>query len=149
MTIYAMEFRIIRTALDYEGKVINIRDLSPRSRGLWYCRSCNNPLRLSWTHDRGGYFEHDREESEELRLKHCAYQVIPQVKPVSAFDQAVNALMERDDACSTESAKKDYFCVLCQREYYGLRCCPECQQHIYSTEMKDLDIHTVPVTFAK
>ncbi|WP_324030788.1 putative zinc ribbon protein [Pantoea sp. JZ2] len=27
---------------------------------------------------------------------------------------------------------RDYFCVLCQREYYGHRCCPECGQHIYS-----------------
>ncbi|WP_252150570.1 zinc-ribbon domain-containing protein [Escherichia coli] len=47
------------------------------------------------------------------------------------------------------SLKKDYFRVLCQREYYGLRCCPECRQHIYSTEMKDIDTITVPETFAK
>ncbi|KFC06273.1 hypothetical protein GTGU_02794 [Trabulsiella guamensis ATCC 49490] len=144
-----MQFRTIRTALDHEGEVIHTRDLTPRSRGRWYCRSCNNPLRLHWTHDCGGYFEHDLEESEERGLKHCAYRVISQDKPVSAFDQAVNALMERDDAHATEPSKKDYFCVLCQREYYGLRCCPVCRQHIYSTEMKDLDPLARPVTFAK
>ncbi|EHR0267456.1 hypothetical protein KS672_004453, partial [Escherichia coli] len=76
-------------------------------------------------------------------------QAIPQEKPVSAFEQAVNALMERDDTPSTGPSKKDYFRVLCQREYYGLRCCPECRQHIYSTEMKLFDILTVPEKFAK
>ncbi|MFH2473703.1 MULTISPECIES: zinc-ribbon domain-containing protein [Enterobacteriaceae] len=30
--------------------------------------------------------------------------------------------------------------MLCQREYYGLRCCPACRQRIYSTEMTDRDL---------
>ncbi|MCX3187431.1 putative zinc ribbon protein [Escherichia coli] len=97
MTIHNMQFRIIRTALNHMGKVIHTRDLTPRSRERWYCCSCNNPLRLRWTHDSGGYFEHDLEEAEELKLRQCEYQAIPQEKPVSAFEQAVNALMERDD----------------------------------------------------
>ncbi|WP_234009371.1 zinc-ribbon domain-containing protein [Cronobacter sakazakii] len=149
MTIHNMQFRIIRTALNHMGKVIHARDLTPRSRERWYCCSCNNPLRLRWTHDSGGYFEHDLEEAEELKLRQCEYQAIPQEKPVSAFEQAVNALMERDDTPSTGPSKKDYFCVLCQREYYGFRCCPECRQHIYSTEMKLFDLLTVPEKFAK
>lgn len=144
-----MQFRTIRTAFDHEGEVIRIRDLTPRSRGLWFCRSCNNPLRLHWTHDSGGYFEHDLEEAEELRLTHCAYRIITLDKPVSAFDQAVNALMERDYALSTEPSEKDYFCVLCQHEYYGIRCCPKCRQHIYSTEPGLRDTLTVPLKFAK
>ncbi|EOI8099732.1 zinc-ribbon domain-containing protein [Klebsiella oxytoca] len=45
--------------------------------------------------------------------------------------------------------KKDYFCVLCRYEYYGYRCCPACKHHICSTEVKDIDMLTVPVTFAK
>ncbi|WP_422114491.1 hypothetical protein KIM49_00525 [Escherichia coli] len=94
MTIHNMQFRIIRTALNHMGKVIHTRDLTPRSRERWYCCSCNNPLRLRWTHDSGGYFEHDLEEAEELKLRQCEYQAIPQEKPVSAFEQAVNALME-------------------------------------------------------
>ncbi|MGV4147707.1 putative zinc ribbon protein [Citrobacter freundii] len=49
----------------------------------------------------------------------------------------------------TALSEKDYFCVLCLREYYGHRCCPECRQHIYSTEMKDRDLLTIPVKFAK
>ncbi|WP_444546549.1 putative zinc ribbon protein [Citrobacter braakii] len=57
--------------------------------------------------------------------------------------------MERDDVYATTPSKKDYFYVLCQREYYGLRCCPACKQHIYSTEVKDIDTITVPETFAK
>ncbi|MEQ4796790.1 putative zinc ribbon protein [Enterobacter cloacae] len=68
---------------------------------------------------------------------------------ISAFDQAVNALMERDDVSITAPSDRDYFCILCQREYYGIRCCPACGQHIYSTEMKDLDTLTIPVKFAK
>lgn len=40
-----MQFRTIRTTLDHEGEVTRIRDLTPRSRGLWFYRSCNNPLR--------------------------------------------------------------------------------------------------------
>lgn len=78
-----MQFRTIRTALDHEGEVTYIRDLTPRSRGLWFCRSCNNPLRLHWTHDNGGYFEHDLEDANERRLTHCAYQIIARDKPVS------------------------------------------------------------------
>ena len=109
-----MQFRTIRTALDHKGEVTYIRDLSPCSRGLWYCRSCNNPLRLHWTHDSGGYFEHDLEDADERRLTHCEYQIIVQVKPVSAFEQAVNALMQCDDSASTVPSKKNYFCVLCQ-----------------------------------
>lgn len=144
-----MQFRTIRTALDHEGEVTYIRDLTPRSRGLWFCRSCNNPLHLHWTHDSGRYFEHDLEEAEEFRLMHCEYRVFSQDKPVSAFDQAVNSLMAREDVHSKGPSKEDYFCVLCEYKYYGHRCCPECGQHIYSTEMKDLDTLTVPVTFAK
>lgn len=144
-----MQFRTIRTALDREGEVTYILDLTPRSRGIWFCRSCNNPLRLHWTHDSGGYFEHDLEDADERRLTHCAYRIIVRDKPVSAFDLAVNALIERDDVSVTVTSEKDYFCVLCQREYYGHRCCPECGQHIYSTELNNLDSLTVPVTFAK
>lgn len=139
-----MQFRTIRTALNQEGEVTYIRDLTPRSKGLWFCRSCSNPLRLHC-----GYFEHDQEDADERRLTHCAYRIIARDKPVSAFDQAVNALMERDDVSVTAPSDRDYFCVLCQREYYGIRCCPACGQHIYSTEMKDLDTLTIPVNFAK
>ncbi|WP_448622505.1 putative zinc ribbon protein [Dickeya fangzhongdai] len=57
--------------------------------------------------------------------------------------------MECDDVYTTAPSKKNYFCVLCQHEYYGFRCCPACKQHIYSTEVKDIDTLTVPVTFAK
>jgi Protein of unknown function (DUF3279). len=144
-----MQFRTIRTALDHEGEVTYIRDLTPRSRGLWFCRSCNNHLRLHWTHESGGYFEHDLEDADERSLMRCEYRVISQDKPISAFEQAVNAMLERDDSVSTEPSKKDYFCVLCQYEYYGFRCCPVCKQHIYSTEVKVIDKLTVPVTFAK
>ncbi|VTP63209.1 Uncharacterised protein [Leclercia adecarboxylata] len=42
-----MQFRTIRTALDHKGQVAHTRNLSPRSRGAWYCRSCNNPLRYT------------------------------------------------------------------------------------------------------
>ncbi|MFB4597863.1 zinc-ribbon domain-containing protein [Enterobacter cloacae] len=104
---------------------------------------------MHWTHDSGGYFEHDREDADERRLTHCAYRIIARDKPISAFDQAVNALRERDDVSVTAPSDRDYFCVLCQREYYGIRCCPACGQHIYTTEMKDLDTLTIPVNFAK
>ncbi|EMT6396763.1 MULTISPECIES: putative zinc ribbon protein [Klebsiella] len=144
-----MQFRTIRTALDHKGQVAHTRNLSPRSRGAWYCRSCNNPLRLHWTHDCGGYFEHHLEEAEVHRLMHCEYRVISQYKPISAFEQAVKALIERDDVSVIAPSEKDYFCVLCQRDYHGQRCCPECGEHIYSTEMNDLDTLTIPVTFAK
>lgn len=144
-----MQFRTIRTAFDHQSHVVHASKLSPRSRGTWFCCSCRSALRLCWTHDNGGFFEHDLEDAEELRLKHCAYRVISQDKPVSAFDQAVNALMKRDDAPSTVLLRTDYFCVLCQREYYGLRCCPECGQHIYSTELRLRDTLAVPVRFAK
>ncbi|MDH1610859.1 putative zinc ribbon protein [Klebsiella aerogenes] len=144
-----MQCHTIRTAIDHEGEVTHIRDLTPRSWGLWFCRSCNNTLRLHWTHDSGGYFEHDLEDADERRLTHCTYRIIARDKPVSAFDVAVNALMERDDVSVTAPSEKDYFCVLCQRKYYGHRCCPECGQYIYSTEMNDLDTLTIPVAFAK
>ncbi|HCM7227279.1 putative zinc ribbon protein [Citrobacter sedlakii] len=144
-----MQFRTIRTALDHEGEVTYIRDLTLRSRGRWFCRSCNNPLRLHWTHDNSGYFVHDQEDADECRLTHCAYRIIARDKPVSAFAQAVNTLMERDDVPVIAPSEKDYFCVLCQSEYYGFRCCPACKQHIYSTEVKVIDTLTVPVTFAK
>ncbi|MGQ7805942.1 putative zinc ribbon protein [Hafnia alvei] len=48
----------------------------------------------------------------------------------------MNALIERNDLYATTPSKKDYFYVLCHREYYGLRCCPARRQHIYSTEIK-------------
>jgi hypothetical protein len=38
-----MQFRTIRTALDHEGEVTYIRDLTPRSRGPWFCRSATIP----------------------------------------------------------------------------------------------------------
>lgn len=96
-----------------------------------------------------GYFEYDLEDADERRLTHCEYQIIAQDKPVSTFDQALTALMVRDDTPSTDPSKKGYFCVLCQREYYGIRCCPHSGQHIYSTEMKDRELLTIPVKFAK
>lgn len=89
------------------------------------------------------------EDADERNLMRCEYRVISQDKPISAFVQAVNAMLERDDSASAEPSKKYYFCVLCQYEYYGFRCCPACKQHIYSTEVKDIDMLTVPVTFAK
>ncbi|EPS9350926.1 zinc-ribbon domain-containing protein, partial [Citrobacter freundii] len=129
-SIYTMQFRTIRTALDHEGVVTHLWDLAPHSRGIWFYRSCNNPLRLHWTHNSGGYFEHNLEDADERRLTHCEYRSITQDKSVSTFDQAVNALMERDDIYATAPSKKDYFCVLCQHEDYGIRCCPECGQHM-------------------
>lgn len=144
-----MQFRTIRTALNYEGKVIRIEDLTPCSRGVWYCYSCKNPLRLRWTHDNGGYFVHDLEEAEESTLKHCEYQQSPLNKPTSAFNQAVNNHLARNEKLPRVLPPKDYFCVLCQHQYYGPRCCPKCKQYIYSTEVKALDTQTIPVTFVK
>ncbi|EBI1834317.1 hypothetical protein FK088_18730 [Salmonella enterica] len=51
--IYTKQFCTIRTSLDHKGEITHTRDLNPRSRGLWYCRSCNNPLQIHWMHDSG------------------------------------------------------------------------------------------------
>ncbi|WP_439099961.1 DUF7828 domain-containing protein [Citrobacter freundii] len=60
-----MQFRTIRAAFDHGGEVTRIRNLTPRSGGLLFCRSCNNPLWLYWKYDSGGYFKHG------LRLSFC------------------------------------------------------------------------------
>ncbi|MGY9394118.1 hypothetical protein [Citrobacter freundii] len=32
---------------------------------------------MHWTHDSGGYFEHELEDADECRLTYCAYQSMP------------------------------------------------------------------------
>lgn len=63
-------------------------------------------MRLHWTYDSGSYFEHDLEDADERRLMRCDYQVISQDKPIAAFEQAVNALLEREGSVSPEPSKK-------------------------------------------
>lgn len=46
------------------------------------------------------------EDADERRLTHCEYRSITQDKSVSTFDQAVNALMERDDIYATAPSKR-------------------------------------------
>ncbi|WP_409350090.1 putative zinc ribbon protein [Yersinia intermedia] len=31
---------------------------------------------------------------------------------------------------------RTYFCVLCKYEYCGPKTCPQCQQHLYTTEAR-------------
>ncbi|WP_148244422.1 putative zinc ribbon protein [Enterobacter asburiae] len=144
-----MQFRTIRTAFDHEDNIVRASELTPRSRGTWLCRSCRSALRLCWRHDNGGYFEHDLEVAENIILKHCEYLITSSPPPPSPFTQAVSEILQRTESKPKKPSSRDYVCVLCQYEYHGSRQCPGCGEHIYITEMKDLDTVTRPKKFAQ
>lgn len=143
-----MQFRTIRTAFDHEGNVVRVNELTPRSRGSWFCRSCRSVLRLCWTHDNGGYFEHDLEVAENAILKHCEYLLTSSSSPPSLFTQAVSEIVQRTEPFPKVPSSKDYFCVLCDHAYYGLRKCPCCLNSLYSTEAALRDTQTIPKKWA-
>ena len=138
-----MLFKKIRAARRDDDSLVTVRDLIPHSRGPWYCGSCGNPLPLRRTHDAGVYFEHDLEQAEDASLSICGYRLTPAVKTASPFELALNEIVQRNDMMSRTSAVGYYWCALCENEYQGPRKCPQCKEHIYSTEMCHLDRRTM------
>ncbi|AJJ07013.1 hypothetical protein [Yersinia pseudotuberculosis] len=103
-----MQFRTIRTAFDHESNVVRASKLSPHSRATWLCRSCRSTLRLCWTHDNGGYFEHGLEPAENVILKHCEYLLTPSGKPPSMFTLAICEILQRAESLPKTLSYKDY-----------------------------------------
>lgn len=145
-----MVFDKIRAAHQADGHLVSVRDLTISSLGPWSCASCGNPLLLNRTHDKGLYFEHDLELADDPHLMVCGYRRASMAKPPSLFDQSVEDWLQRTDTMPARPPLfADYWCAMCEIEYHGLRNCPQCKKHIYSTEMKNRDTQTVPTKFAR
>lgn len=139
-----MQFRKIRSACLADGYLVRAQDLTLRSRGPWYCKSCGNPLRLYWTHTEGSYFEHDLELAEDARLSPCEYLQASSPKSPSPSAQAVHDILQRDNTMLGRPTDQYYWCVHCEYEYYGPKTCPNCEEWLFTTEKKNLAAQTVP-----
>ncbi|WP_447887383.1 putative zinc ribbon protein [Serratia fonticola] len=136
-----MQFKKITTSSTGEGTVVSADDLSLNPLAHYHCISCGNPLRLHLTHKAGRYFEHDLEQGATEALETCAFLLSPSnpppIKPLTPFAQAVQENRQRDDDTLGFPALQHYFCVRCERDYYGKKCCLYCDDTHYTTEISN------------
>lgn len=133
-----MQFRKIRKALTRTNREVRAEELPIRARGPWYCPSCDSPLLLHRGHTDGAYFVHNIEYSEHDALSGCEYQVHESgQRPASEFVRNASAALRHPQP--TMLAEQDYWCALCQHEYFGGKNCPKCRESIYTTELRNVD----------
>lgn len=125
-----MQFKRLREACDSHGQRVRAETLPPSDTTHYYCDDCHNRLVLRVTHTEGRYFEHNLERADPTLAKACRYRLTqspPRASPTvkQAFAPALG-----------EPTPTDYFCVLCDKAYVGLRTCPYCKEHHYTTEVR-------------
>ncbi|MFV8801855.1 MULTISPECIES: putative zinc ribbon protein [Yersinia] len=132
-------YQHIRTALTAQGHHVNSTHLFPDSiTEHYYCPSCHNPLQLRHSHFAGRLFIHDQEHPDFQPERDCQYRY--PIRAASISSQATHTLNTQRNTIMTPPLPRTtlphrtYFCVLCQYEYCGPKTCPQCQQHLYTTE---------------
>ncbi|MGE4969213.1 putative zinc ribbon protein [Yersinia enterocolitica] len=132
-------YQRIRTALTAQGHQVNSTHLSPGSiTEHYYCPSCHNPLQLRHSHFAGRLFIHNQEHPDFQPERDCQYRYPIRTAPISSptthtLNTQRNTIMT-PPLPRTTLPHRTYFCVLCQYEYRGPKTCPQCQQHLYTTE---------------
>ncbi|WON77398.1 putative zinc ribbon protein [Serratia sp. UGAL515B_01] len=124
-----MQFKKLREACTLSGERVHVDTLLPDHTVDYYCGDCHNRLTLHVTHTKGRYFEHDLEQVDIKTAQDCCYRLTqrePHTSPNIEW-QFVLAL--------GYPASQPYFCALCDKEYEGLKTCPDCKSHIYTTEV--------------
>ncbi|HHH1912276.1 TPA: putative zinc ribbon protein [Yersinia enterocolitica] len=132
-------YQHIRTALTAQGHHVNSTHLFPDSiTEHYYCPSCHNPLQLRHSHFAGRLFIHHQEHPDFQPERDCQYRYQIRAAPISSptartLNARRNTIMT-PPLPRTTLPHRTYFCVLCQYEYCGPKTCPQCQQHLYTTE---------------
>ncbi|MDQ9130475.1 putative zinc ribbon protein [Serratia fonticola] len=124
-----MQFKKLREACTLHGERVRADTLLPGNTDHYYCGDCHNRLVLRVTHTEGRYFEHDLEQVNIETAQDCCHRLTerePHTFPNIEW-QFVPAL--------GYPASQPYFCVLCDKEYEGLKTCPDCKSYIYTTEV--------------
>ncbi|CNJ89720.1 hypothetical protein WKS02_000146 [Yersinia enterocolitica] len=132
-------YQHIRTALTAQGYQVNSTHLSLGSiTEHYYCPSCHNPLQLRHSHFAGRLFIHNQDHPDFQLERNCQYRysiraapiLSPTTRPLNT--QASTSMMPPQPRATLPH--RTYFCVLCKYEYRGPKTCPQCQQHLYTTE---------------
>lgn len=124
-----MQFKKLREGCNIHGELIRADTLPPGNTAHYYCSDCHNRLVLRVTHTEGRYFEHDLEQVDIETAQGCSYR-LTQREP-HASPNVVRALVPTLGRPTSQL----YFCVLCDKEYEGLKTCPDCKGYIYTTEV--------------
>ncbi|WP_447874546.1 putative zinc ribbon protein [Serratia fonticola] len=147
-----MQFKKITTGSTGDGSTVSADDLSLNPQTPYHCISCGNPLRLHLTHTAGRYFEHDLEHCSFHTLDTCTYLLpsshFQSTKPPTPFAQAVQENRQRDDDTLGFPGLQHYFCVMCDRDYYGKKSCLYCDDTHYTTEISNRDAEMVTIDTA-
>ncbi len=142
-----MQFKKITTGSTGDGTVVSADDLSLNPLAHYHCISCGNPMRLHLTHKAGRYFEHDLEQGATEALEVCAFLLSPSnpppVKPLTPFVQALQENGQRNNDTLGFPRPQHYFCAMCERDYYGKKCCLYCDDTHYTIEISNRDVEMV------
>ncbi|WP_025122866.1 MULTISPECIES: putative zinc ribbon protein [unclassified Serratia (in: enterobacteria)] len=147
-----MQFKKITTGSTGDGSTVSTDNLSLNPQIPYHCTSCGNPLRLHSTHTAGRYFEHDLEHCSFHTLDMCKY-LLPSshaqpTRPLTPFAQAVQENIQRDDDTLGFPGLQHYFCVMCDCDYYGKKCCLYCGDTHYTVEVSKRDAKMVTLDTA-
>lgn len=124
-----MQFKRLREACDSHGQRVRAETLPPMSTMPCYCDDCHSRLVLRVTHTEGRYFEHDLARADPTLAKDCRYR-LTQSPP-----RASPAVKQAFTPAQSKLTPTDYFCVRCDKAYVGLKTCPYCKAHHYTTEI--------------
>lgn len=147
-----MQFTKIMTGCTGDGGTVSADDLSLNPQAAYHCPSCGNPLQLHLTHTAGRYFEHDLEQSTTETLETCAFLLSPSnpppVKSLTPFQQVLDENRKRNNDMVGFPGVKHYFCVMCERDYHGKKCCLHCDDYHYTIEISNRDAEMVTIDMA-
>ncbi|WP_337261396.1 MULTISPECIES: putative zinc ribbon protein [unclassified Serratia (in: enterobacteria)] len=124
-----MQFKKLREACTRSGERVQADAFPPGDTTPCYCDDCHSRLVLCVTHTEGRYFEHDLEQADSEAAQGCCHRLTRSEPPASPNVKSAFALT------LGRPTPTDYFCVLCDKAYVGLKTCPDCKGYIYTTEV--------------
>ena len=116
-------------ANDSKGHFVTAKEAAGRnSQEVMCCVSCGCPLTLKRGNDgQPPWFEHDQMTVTEKILLGCTW-LDPAEKEARRLN--LQGMVVPD---YTVKVRK-WFCVMCDEDYEGVKCCPRCGRGIYSRE---------------
>ncbi len=97
-----------------------------------FCLSCHGRLILQ-TDAQGAWFEHDLHAlSEQQKGKRAARTVLTGMDP--AEKEARRLHLQGMTVPDYTVKVRKWFCVMCDEDYEGEKCCPSCGTGVYSRE---------------
>lgn len=125
-----MRIRESFIALNTDGHIVHAADVASLAAGPFTCHHCG--CALVFHPACGGvptWFEHDTRALTNAQLIKCAY-----FDGLSQADLRHLALQRQLQQMHPVKVVLRWYCIECGLCYSGAKCCPQCEQGIYSVE---------------